>query len=538
MSSLHVEIESTDGRRYRWASDSREARNRPQGISFGTQRFDGFKAFSCALPRHITDQDADTLPYGILRVVADDGSIAWEGRVEANPRSVAQTHTQTVNAAGLMANARDQKFSQIFVDRDANHWQDMTLDRKAVLANAGRSLGDLQFSRDRAGAIVNIPAGSTIGNPRTVGELWYLAPTGCKIHKFAYSAAAQGTFTGWTATWRKAENASGTGDTILVSDVTNGDLQVVDVGAYTNAIWYQVDSVGNTLNGGTGAAAGQHRRLNSVAVYGDHNLPLSFPGGAISGVYASDVIRWIINTYCPMLNPGGVRQTTYPIGHLVFLERTHPYDAMLTVNKFHEWGLECWEGGTVHFGPPDYTDWDWELRTTDFGTELDEQGLSAEGVANGIEVTFTDAADGVTKTLLPQDHVELRDLSASNPANRAGIVKTIELSLPLQTQADAIQLGRVALAEAQRPNGPGRAVKRGTIRDRRGIQQPVYKVRAGDRCIISDLPSEQVWLVESTEYTHGDGGSPSSVTINFQGPPSTLGPWVERIIGALAAANL
>jgi hypothetical protein len=147
-------------------------------------------------------------------------------------------------------------------------------------------------------------------------------------------------------------------------------------------------------------AAGHQQRYSKIAVYGNHGLttyPVTNADGTTepNGVYASDVIRWLIANYCPLLNDGGVQDTTYPIGHLVFRDRTFPYDAMLTVNSFHRWGLECWEGGTVNYGPTDLSDYDWELRLDDFGFGLDDQGDTIEDVANAIEVSrYTDALTG------------------------------------------------------------------------------------------------------------------------------------------------
>jgi hypothetical protein len=96
-----------------------------------------------------------------------------------------------------------------------------------------------------------------------------------------------------------------------------------------------------------------------------------------------------------------VQDTTYPIGHLVFRDRTYPYDAFLTVNSFHRWGLECWENGTVNYGPVDLGDYDWELRLDDFGFIMDSQGDTIEDVANAIEVSYTDALTGQKRVLTP-----------------------------------------------------------------------------------------------------------------------------------------
>jgi hypothetical protein len=89
------------------------------------------------------------------------------------------------------------------------------------------------------------------------------------------------------------------------------------------------------------------------------------------------------------------QQTTYPIPHLVFKDRTDPYDALLEVNKYHLWQLGVYENRTLFFRPVDMTDYDWEVRLSDPGVTVDLQGDSHRAtLANGIVVTYQDVATG------------------------------------------------------------------------------------------------------------------------------------------------
>ena len=176
------------------------------------------------------------------------------------------------------------------------------------------------------------------------------------------------------------------------------------------------------ISGAVTPAAGHQRRFDIVNVFGNHGLPRhSRRRTGLGGMRASRRDHLADRELLP--RPQRRRQSktrSYGIGHLVFRDRTYPYDAMLLVNSFHRWGLECWEGGTVHYGPLDLTDYDWELRLDDFGTQLSPQGPVAEEVANGIEVQYTDAKTGRQEVLLPDDWPELRDTNPLNPVNRAG----------------------------------------------------------------------------------------------------------------------
>jgi hypothetical protein len=68
----------------------------------------------------------------------------------------------------------------------------------------------------------------------------------------------------------------------------------------------------------------------------------------------------------------------------------------------------------------------------------------------------------------------------------------------------ALEIGRAALAEYNQPKAPGTATKRGYIKDRQGNEQPVWKVRAGDRVNITDYPDGRNHLVFETSYDHNN----------------------------------
>jgi hypothetical protein len=89
-----------------------------------------------------------------------------------------------------------------------------------------------------------------------------------------------------------------------------------------------------------------------------------------------------------------VRDTTYPIQHLVFKDRTTPFDAFAQVNKYHLWNLAVWENKTLEFRGYDLSDYDWQIRAGEDGATFDGQGQSTDRVHNGVVVTFTNSPDG------------------------------------------------------------------------------------------------------------------------------------------------
>jgi hypothetical protein len=114
---------------------------------------DGFKDASCTLPRRIDRDFPDSqLLYGFA-LRGHDGSTAYEGRISGLQRSLSDTHSMSVQAAGLMANAKDRKFWQVFVDRDMSQWQAPPLARRAAMASLGSRPGKISASAGAGGLV-------------------------------------------------------------------------------------------------------------------------------------------------------------------------------------------------------------------------------------------------------------------------------------------------------------------------------------------------------------------------------------------------
>ena len=526
---LHAEVVTPDGVTVTWRSSAREPGNRPQGISFRTARMDGFKDGSCSLPRRIDQPQPDLALFNTLRFIGANGDIAYEGRMAALPREAGSPPTWSVQAAGLMSNAKDRRFRMIFVDRDMSQWAEPPLERRAYLAGYGVPTGKISASASGSGLVWDFPNEAL--PPNEISELVYDAGPGVRIAQIDY----RGVFLLWAPLAYEASQLHVSNDTTfaaLTSQATSldGNAHTLLVGSPARFGMLHAYVLATVTPG-----AGTQQRYDILNVFGDHGLPSTAATDGFGGVSASDVIRWLIENYCPDLNAGGVQATSYGIGHLVFRDRIFPYDAMLTVNAFHRWGLEAWEGGTVHYGPLDLTDYDWELRLDDFGTQLAPQGPVAEEVANGIEVQYTDAKTGRQEVLLPDDWPDLRDLNPLNPVNRAGGYKTTEFTISsVCTEADALQIGRMALAEFNAPKHKGTATVRGYIKDRAGNLQPVWKVRAGDRVVITDSVDEEVHVVTETDYGHDDKTARLAIDDSFQ----RLDAYLDRYANALQARGL
>ena len=120
--------------------------------------------------------------------------------------------------------------------------------------------------------------------------------------------------------------------------------------------------------------------------------------------------------------------------------------------------------------------------------------------------------------------------------NRAGGYKTTEFS-----DLERVHRRRTRCRSAgwrwrssTSPKHKGTATVRGYIKDRAGNLQPVWKVRAGDRVVITDSVDEEVHVVTETDYGHDDKTARLAIDDSFQ----RLDAYLDRYANALSARGL
>lgn len=531
---LAVEVVTASGATTRWGPEDLEAANVPTGLSFSTQRMQGFADAAITLRRRIDRDYPDVHLFDSVAFIAADGSVAYEGRAGAMPRSFGSDHSVSLQSAGWMSHTRDRTFTEIFVDRDLGAWGPPSRTRRInLIANGTPDMGGWEVAPDQTNAlpcITNRWTDLPVSDNRQ--EAWYDA-NGLSLGA-VYFSIDMVTGIGPSTTWNHQMFFS-TDD--LHSNVGDGST---DPNGNDKAAGYHVPSAGDRkylfMYAGHAATApvGPYQSdWRHIAVYGNHGLTRRGPDPG--GFYASDVIRHLASKYAPLLDTSGVQDTGFAIPHLVFRDRTMPYDAFLAVNAYHLWNLAVWENRTLHYAPTNLSDYDWEVRLTEQGVSVQLQGDSTEDLANGIVVQFQNVATGAQETLTPERYPELRDSSVENPANQHGLEFWTDYQLSIPTTRDAaLNLGRAALAEFNQPKAPGSITVSHHIRDRGGNWQPVWKVRAGDRIVIADHPNDRPRLVHETSYSH-DG---RQVTIAVDSTMRRLEAVIDRLSTALSAANL
>lgn len=541
---LIVVVTDAQGNTKTLDSNAPDPGDRPTGIQFGTQIQSGFYTASFALKRAIDRDNIDLNLGDDVGIFLANGDTVYEGYITALPRSMDESgHTLSVSCAGWIGHSQDEPFTMIFVDRDLGAWTGASKARQAVLLGATFGTPEapstaMDASGSVAALVLRLPDTWTVGR-RPAAEAWYDAGPGNLIAYVYFDLANVGDASGADANYDLVVATTNVDDRSVVAANT-GDIWPLPYGGTpylaTAAVRYGVITfVYNIAGGAANAVYSVHARR--PAIYGTHGLPL-IGSTDPKGVAASDVIKYLAGVYAPKLNTSGVQQTSYPISHLVFKEPTTAYDAFLKVNSYHLWKLGVWENRTLHYEPIDLTDWDWEIRHDEIGNQVGLQGDELTNLRNGIIVQFQNAATGTTDQLHPNNYPELRDSSITNPYTAHGrnaYGQPFVIPFPT-TQADALTLGAIQLAEDNQPKAPGSFQAHGWIKDRAGVYQPVSKVRAGDRIRLTSSTnlSDRPRLIQETQYSH-DG---TSVTISVDSTLRYLEGYVDRVSTALQAAGL
>ena len=529
---LYAELVSADGHSYRWGSSVPRVEDVVSGVAFASKRYEGFERGSCRLARRIDRDYPDLGLFDSLNFIGYDGSVAYEGRVAQIPRSTPRT--VDVEATGWMTHGRDRKFREVYVDRDLAGWREASATRNAALLTSGAvALGSMGAVAPGLSLAIQGKWSQAAGFR---AEMWYDAPPGVKLSElYARWNTLANIFTGagdWILQpWSTDDEVTFTAGTdVLTGAAASGEMSMA--GRSADKLMVQL----GYLSGPAGEDGFNYDAyLKDIAVYGTHGLERPV-GDSPTGLLASDIVRDVCVRFCPRLDPSGIQATSYPIPHVVFAERTDPYDAWLAVNAYHLWELAVWENKKLHYGPADFGDYRWEVRASDPGVEYSLQGDSADRLANYAVVEFRNVLTGKADQVDPSTHPELRDWSAENPLNQHGLEKEFGVSLSSPSDPDgAAEIGRAALAENNQPSAPGTVTVRGHVRDRAGHWHPAWRVRAGDTIAVTGTQfSDRPRMVVEAAWDH----SSKTLTIGVDSTLRRLDAYLDRVGTALGAAGL
>lgn len=539
---LHVEVETVDGSIHRWDSDDLTPQNRPLSVSWRTQRGDGFADGSLSLRRDVLKDWPDLNLVDTVRIIGADGGVRYEGRNVNNGRETGDNGPQfSIQLAGWMSHAKDRRFRNCYIDRDASHWSSEPSLNRQLAALAGSPKYKLSAGQasvipapDGSGSAVNLSFSRVAksGAYYPTAEVWYSPeiPIGYVSATYSDSVATGGGLSaagGWSAILSlSSDDVFSAGDFSSNLAGTSGQVTVSASGGRQRA------AMGVSYQGADVAADGEwNAYFANPYVVGVHGIPVS--GG---GLTAADMIRNSALLYCPKLDISGVEDTTYPIRHAAPIDPTYPHDFWLQLNTAHLWELEVFEDRKLLYHPPlALDDYDWQVRTDDPGVRINYGGSSLADLGNGVEVAFDDLETGTRKLITPEDYSDLADPDPNNPLSKAGVQKWLTYDVPFPTlEADAVQYGRMYLQEAIRAKAPATINTGFWVRDRGGAWQPASKIRCGERIAITNHPNDAPRRIVDSNYTHDGRG----LVISADRASTRMSAITDRISLARTAASL
>lgn len=533
---LTVTVTHADGSVTRWAEDELDPENQPSGLNFTTQNPGGFGTFTLTLPRGL-EPGPDEALLDSVTITGPGNRVAYEGRIHRLPRDQGDTRTVTVTGVGWSSHLSDHRaFREIYVDRRREPWEQPTYARQINLHGGGFNpfgstvdvLQDGTYPAVRTG--FNAGAWSVTELP--VAEAWYDA-RGIPIGSVYYEAHTGPNIDTTTANWvyglvlatddvQTLSDSTGSIRSSGVSDysgtltATDNDRTFASPRVYYSAAKTSTDTIPYDVF------------WRTLCVFGNHGLT-QHAAQTDTGFYASQIIQDVIQRCAPKLNVGTLEDSGYIIPQLTFLEPTSPEQVILEVNKTQLYDWFVWEDREFTIVNPDPNRLTWQARLAD-GASPSLEGDDVVQLASSAYVYFTDV-DGKDRIYGPTG-AEFCDYTSDlllgdgyDPYTDHGINApiTFRLSTPA-TPAQALQIGRIWLAEQNAPTRSGQIKISGLVEHPTEGRVPSWRVRAGDYVQIMDRVGDVPRKIVSTSYDH-----PSrTVTCTMQSGP------LFRIEGLLA----
>lgn len=536
---LDVEVETPAGFK-RLTSDSKNAGDRPRGMSFGTQRGDGFTTATLSLSRPILKDFPDINLMDTWRFVGHQGDIAYEGRLYTNPRSNDPEEQLNIQLVGWMTYLKSKKISPLIIDRRLSSWVQPSLQRRIFLSEhlfdltkANASPGFVDSGPARAGMVFTFTdLEESYGSLRCE---FYFYGGGEDLGEFDYD---------YLVVTPPPEGSAISGNAFLCKD--DSSEEVAEGEAHFESAANQSISTGSAgmkFARMSISKSGPYVGTSNAAAFafvdprvrGRHGLTRHSEGGGPDGFYLTDIMKYVLSTFYPKIKWAG-ENNDFIVTQATWHDNPQPgYQIVQELNNLALWETSVWENRTFHFEPADLTKYDWIIRTDDPGVSVVFQGDTIENFANGITVAYTDFT-GLTRTITPDDNAELKDTSPNNPANihEEDLWTDTEVPWPC-FEDEAVQFAKAKLVEFNRPKRAGTyRIKGGYIKDGAGVWQQGWKPRASQTLGIEDHPADEPRLIVATEWDHDN----LELTITVDGLPDVLDAYVARHDLERTGANL
>jgi hypothetical protein len=521
---INAEVTLPSGDRIRWDAASPDVKKRPLDISFDTESGRGFSSASVRLDRP-TDRTYPEL--GLLNeltLTTATGQTVYQGRAQGIPVS----DDFSFDCDGWASHGEQRQITDLIIDRDLGAWGGISQMLLVIWSPPIASTpyeADYTASADK-GQIAFAGSTDKVIRNNSRGAIAYRAPTGCQIGGFRYSGTE-----GNTTSVAAATVARTTGD--MTSQTTSsltldGTSRTVDLtGSGATALVLEARASAQHT-----ATSAQFFRKITPGVHGDTGITYSVRSDNLTGFTASDGIRYLANKWCPKWDTSGIQTTGFLIPHAVWREPTTPLDAIRQLNGYHLWKLGVWEDRRLVFEPYDLSVADWQVANGVDGVRVEYQGDTTENLYNGVTVTFTDFT-GEQQRLTPNDSEDLRDRSDFIAANQWNDEAWLSIDVSWPTTADgAVEIGRIALANANQARRPSTITVPMHIKDIHGHWWPSSYVRADQTILVSNQGAPVPRTITRTSWSN------HQLTITTDNAVDTLEVFNQRVSGALQASGL
>ena len=529
MGEIAVSLALSDGRLIRFGGDEASDADVPYDISWDTQIPGGYGAASITLPRPANLYADDERLFSEIAIYGPGGRTLYEGYVTAVPQVGAQ-EIQLQCSGWSSVLERIQTFREIFVDRDLDRWNGPSTAREtAIKSAASQNISSAETAWDTSSPALVFTAENGTVNPLV--EAYYDAGPGQTVSQVYYDMTS-------VSTSSYVGRFGVSSDDVLTATNTTSDLLTGTnssaAGTFVPATQRRYAYAQFSLSGTVGATSTE-MRVRNLAVYGDHGLTLV--GSDPKGVYASDVVGYVVQR-APLSNDiSSIEKTSFVIPHLAYPEDVPLRQVIEEIavlggsgNVPMDWGV--YDAKTFFFRTPGTYGRTWRVRRDQAATATSE-GPDADLRVAGVKVNYQDPA-GFTRSVGPigsnadYETNELLDIDLNNPAGRIPGAFAVE-QVGITTQEGAVNIGKLILNERNRLVWRGSVELQGEVTDENGNPYPVALVRAGDQIVIEDDADTTPKPIQSTSYNHAS----MSLSANVGARPDTL----EALLGRLAAVT-
>lgn len=463
-----------------------------EGLTFGNSDPGGYETAQFTLPRIASVKRGE-------RILITAGlETVWEGRVAEVGQQLAGSPQTQVSGEGYGALLKDNRMSEVYVDRDLGQWTEAGLERRIDLAGRVESLSVATDQAQDPALVASITGPwSSTGPPRV--ESWLDAGEenlwGLIDYAWVRGANLDNTDTNWT--WR-IDSAS---DDVATATDNTGNLRAA--GPEAGATFTLPTAYRWLLTRLFYAAAGNATQdqidlyWKRLAAFGDHGLTIRGTLPAARGFYASDIVRDVLSRVSG-IEEGQIEDATdFTITQLAYKTPVLHQQVIDDVARFvaYHWGT--WASPSVLGSRPRFDFLPLPHRANAFASrrDFDDLDLSErlETLYDTAKVSYTDAAGST--------HVVTRTRATSELQEAISTGRTIDLDLGPGTETQAETYGDFVLALSERAaRAAGNGTLTGDVQTDSG-EKPAYLLQSGlDRLRIADLPGLPLFDEQRNEF--------------------------------------